>query len=41
VHLALHHRVVSLTAMSELKDKLLKWSEKFGAYLTRTCLRKE
>lgn len=33
VLLALHHRAISVTAMSEIDDKLIKWIEKFGGVL--------
>ena len=33
VVLALHHRVISGTTMSEIDDKIIKWLEQFGAVL--------
>ncbi len=30
---AIHHRAISATAMSEIDDKVIKWTEKFGSVL--------
>ncbi len=30
---AIHHRAISATAMSEIDDKVIKWTEKFGGVL--------
>lgn len=33
VLLAVHHRAISLTAMSNIQDKLVKWSDKFATFV--------
>lgn len=39
VLLAVHHRAISGTAMSNIQDKLVKWSDKFATFLAARALR--
>ncbi len=37
--LAVHHRAVSLTAMSNIQDKLVKWADKFATFMAAQTIR--
>jgi hypothetical protein len=39
VLLAVHHRAASLTAMSNLQDKLVKWSDKFATFVATRAIK--
>ncbi len=39
VLLAVHHRAISGTAMSNIQDKLVKWSDKFATFLASKALK--
>jgi hypothetical protein len=41
VLVAVHHRVLSLTAMSDIHYKLVKWADRFADFLARKALPKE
>ena len=37
--LAIHHRAISGTAMTSIDDKLVKWSDRFAAFLAQHALK--
>lgn len=36
---AVHHRVISGTSLSTIEDKMVKWADKFGAFMAARALR--
>jgi len=39
VLLAVHHRAISGTAMSNIQDKLVKWADKFATFVAARAIK--